>query len=117
MEICEEQANIHVQMRKQLQAQVLQQIMAAVLLTDKNRDHYLEGPELEVLIQRLRHMPSVEFHEDVFRNLVAKEPFSGKLAITDIAELVRNMDCDLLDRSKAIFAFKHVENETIVGGR
>jgi hypothetical protein len=106
LEICDETAEVHVGLRKHLQAEVLQQIMTAVLSTDRNHDFRLDADELDSLMMRLKFMPSVEFHEDNFRAQVAKEPYGGSLTITDICAITRTLNKDIVDESKAIFTFK-----------
>ena len=110
LSICKENAEIQIELRKQLQAHVLRQIMSVLLSVDSDRDFVLSEGELDRLIQRLQRLPdSVEFHEDNFRQLISNEPYSGSLGIADVCNIVRNFDKDLVDSEQAVFSFKKIK--------
>jgi len=106
LEICQENAEIQAGLRKHLQTQVVQQIMKAIMDSDQDRNFTLqEGPELNQLMVRLSNLPSVEFDRQNFLKQVSAEPTPGELQLTDVINLARTLNDDLVDPQHAVFRF------------
>jgi hypothetical protein len=91
IELCDEQQKIHTEMQKHLQAKVLQQIITITLQSDTNQNYIVSEDEVNVLMERLRHIPGVIFHEDRFRDLLRQSEPPQALTLTDLCRIARNM--------------------------
>ena len=102
------QANATVQKEilQLLQAQVLEQILTAVLATDADRDFVVDPPEVEILIARLQNLPGMEFDETAFRALVRQTHPPDTLTLPDVLAMARQLQeqTQTLVRRRDIFA-------------
>mmetsp|Transcript_23211 Transcript_23211/g.35127 ORF Transcript_23211/g.35127 Transcript_23211/m.35127 type:complete len:268 (-) Transcript_23211:3185-3988(-) len=101
-QIIHRQNEINIKMKACLRQQILTDIMQVVVNADRDRDFVVEGPELEMLIFRMRSIPGVVFHEHRFR---AKVSSSGALTLSSILEMIRHLMADD-DESNDIFSLK-----------
>lgn len=104
MEIVETSAKLQAQLRSKLQGQVVQQIMSAILSTDRDHNFCLTPAEVDLLITRLENLPGVEFHADKFRERIASD--HGDLTLSDVCAIARDLNHDLMDKREAIFCFQ-----------
>ena len=107
LQICDENAQLQMEFRKHLQADVLQNIMTMLLSVDMDRNFELSPLEVDRLVQRLRLLPdTVQFHEANFRAVLAQD--QGNLTITDVCNIVRAFNTDLVDQEHAVFSFQKI---------
>jgi hypothetical protein len=104
LEIVNANGELQKKIRKGLQNQVIQQIMTAVLSTDKDRNFIMGPNEVAELTVRLEHLPGVVFNKPAFLARIASD--KGDLTLTDVLDMVRTMDQDLVDKETAIFCFQ-----------
>lgn len=100
--IVHRQNEIHIKMKACLRQQILTDIMEVVVHADRDRDFDIEGPELEMLIFRMRGISGVVFHEHRFR---AKVSSRGSLTLASILGMIRHLMADD-DESNDIFTLK-----------
>jgi hypothetical protein len=79
--------NIQEEIIKNLQAQVLQQIMTAVVQTDHDRNFKLNAKEVDTLLFRLKHLPGVVVDEQIFRSYIKSD--KGELTLGDVCGIAR----------------------------
>jgi len=86
-----------------LQAEVMQQIMTAVLATDADKDFIVDPPEVEVLILRLKNLPGIDFDEAGFRALLQQTEPPGQLTMADMCTIARMLQdqTQTMEQSKA----------------
>lgn len=108
LQIINESADIQAKLRKHLQAEVTQQLTNAILAADRDRDFALsnENGEMDQLIFRLEHMPSVTFNKENFMKVVNTPPTPGELTMTECINIALSLDKDLTDPAAAIFTFR-----------
>ena len=102
--IVNDNAQLQAQLRQRLQSQVVQQIMTAILQTDRDRNFCLAPSEVETLVLRLQHLPGVVFSEEKFRARIASD--QGDLTLSDVCDIARTLNQDLVDEEHAIFRFQ-----------
>jgi len=87
--IVQENGQLQTQILDHLQAEVLGQIMTAVLATDADRDFCLNQQEVETLVLRLKNLPGVDFNEASFRAFLKSD--RGELTLSDVCAIARNL--------------------------
>jgi len=100
--IVKRQNELSAKMKACLRQQILTDIMEVVVNADRDRDLDIEGPELEMLIMRMRSISGVIFHERRFRSYVSS---TGALSLSAVLGLVRHLMADD-DESNDIFTLK-----------
>ena len=83
----QQSAEILAQMKKNLRAYVLQNLLQVVIRSDNDDNMKIEDDEIDDLIRRIRIINGVEVNEEEFRKLVAK---SGG-GLTKVMDIIRNM--------------------------
>jgi hypothetical protein len=91
VELCSEQERIQQEILQNLQAKVLQQIITATLQTDIDRNFIVSKQEVNVLMERLKHVPGVVLNDDAFRSVLDHSEPKGELTISDICRFARNL--------------------------
>lgn len=88
--VVEENGKIQKEIRENWQAQVMQQIMSAVLQTDSACSFIVtSAKEVEVLVMRLKNLPGVVFAEIVFRSILKSDV--GELTLMDVCGIARHL--------------------------
>ena len=83
----QQSAEILAQMKKNLRAHVLQNLLQVVIRSDHDDNMKIEDDEIDDLIRRIRIINGVEVNEEEFRKLVAKSGGS----LTKVMDIIRNM--------------------------
>ena len=83
----QQSAEILAQMKKNLRAYVLQNLLQVVIRSDHDDNMKIEDDEIDDLIRRIRIINGVEVNEEEFRKLVAKSGGS----LTKVMDIIRNM--------------------------
>ena len=89
VDIVQENGKLQTEILDHLQAEVLGQIMTAVLATDADRDFVLNKREVETLVLRLKNLPGVDFNEAAFRAVLKSD--QGELTLSDVCAIARNL--------------------------
>lgn len=89
VEIVEENGKLQKEIHKKLDAEVTMNIMTAVLHTDRDQDFCLNPREVNMLIMRLKNIPGVEFHEEMFRHKISTD--TDDLTLTDACAIVHDL--------------------------
>ena len=93
VEIVKRNGEIQTKIKKNLERQVLQDIVSLVVSTDRDKDFTLNETELNMLIMRLQGHKGVRFDETNFRKLI-----TTPCTLTSILKVVRNlMDDDVAE--------------------
>jgi hypothetical protein len=102
------------QLQQLVQHQVQEQILRAVLETDRNHDYALTAPELERLLVRLKTIKGVDVVEDQLRALLVPQDDAEwySVSLTSILQLLRKAGEDAaktttsgLDEEETVFRF------------
>lgn len=109
VELCNEQNDIHTQLQKHLQAKILQQIVTITLQSDMNQNYIVSENEVNVLIERLQHIPGMVFHVDTFRHILNQSEPKGSLTLTDICSIARNMQLNASNTTTAVADESNIE--------
>lgn len=83
-------AEIQVQIKKNLEKQVLSSLVSIVVNADSDRDFTLNDFELNMLIIRLKGVNGVAFDEDNFRKLIPEAPVPLDKIMTVVRNLLNN---------------------------
>lgn len=83
----QQSAEILAQMKKNLRAHVLQNLLQVVIRSDHDDNMKIEDDEIDDLIRRIRNINGVEVNEEEFRKLLAKSGGS----LTKVMDIIRNM--------------------------
>jgi hypothetical protein len=98
--IVQRRTQIHQDMKKCLQKQVLQDILGVVVQADRNQDFQIASQELESMILRMQSIAGVEFNERNFRAIMA----AGDRRISSVFSMIRTLMKDD-DDSNDVFTF------------
>jgi len=85
----EENGKIQKQILEELQAEVMSQIMTAVLATDSDKDFVLDPNEVNVLVLRLKNIPGIQFNEKAFRKILKSD--KDELTLADVINIARSL--------------------------
>jgi hypothetical protein len=88
VELVDETATVQAEIRENLNAAVVQQMMTAILQTDSDRNFVLSKNEVSVLIVRLKSIPGITFHETAFRNFLNAD---DQLTLGEVCEIARHL--------------------------
>jgi hypothetical protein len=81
----EDNKKILQQMRGNLKANILQNLLSVILRSDTDGDFVIGEPEIQDLIRRIQNISGVSIHEDRFR-----ETIQGK-SVNAVMEIVKNL--------------------------
>ena len=87
------------QMKKNVQANVLQNLLSVVLRSDTNQDLVMNETEITTLIRRLQNIAGVQVHEVKFRNAIQNQ------SISSIMTIIQNLLRPDIPESDRIFTF------------
>lgn len=91
VEIVKETKQVNREIKENIKAKVVQDILSSVLRTDRNADLSIgNAGELKQLMTRLKNMPGFQFHEDRFLQILGA-PTEKPIRIGKIMELIRNL--------------------------
>jgi hypothetical protein len=89
VEIVQENGKIQQEIQNNLQAEVIRQLMTAILQTDADRNFVVSPREVEVLIVRLQNIPGIQLDEAAFRSCLASD--EDALTLADVCNIARDM--------------------------
>ena len=87
------------QMKKNVQANVLQNLLSVVLRSDTNQDMIMNEVEITTLIRRLQNIAGVHVHEMKFRTAIQNQ------SISSIMTIIQNLLRPDIPESERIFTF------------
>ena len=87
------------QMKKNVQANVLQNLLSVVLRSDVNRDMSMSDTEITTLIRRLQNISGVQVNEAKFRTAIQNQ------SISSIMTIIQNLLRPDIPESERIFTF------------
>jgi hypothetical protein len=85
------------QMRSNLKANVLQNLLSVILRSDSDKDMIIDEPEIEDLIRRIQNISGVSLHEDRFRAAIQGKPIGA------VMDIVKNLLRSDIPESERIF--------------
>jgi glutaredoxin 2 len=87
------------QMKKNVQANVLQNLLSVVLRSDTNQDMIMNEVEISTLIRRLQNISGVQVNEIKFREAIQNQ------SITSIMNIIKNLLRPDIPENERIFTF------------
>jgi len=90
--LTKEQKRIAQEIKKNLQAKVLQDVLGIVLQSDRNNDMKLGAKEVQILCFRIGQIEGVDVNEDKLRQQVQDQPISKVMDV--LRDVVLNEDDD-----------------------
>lgn len=100
VKLVKEQGEVTRQMKENLKARVVHDVMDVIIRCDHDRDFMIGPREMKMLILRLNHVGGVDFKEDKFRALLGKKK---KYTLANIMELMRNLLDDDVPDAENVF--------------
>lgn len=101
--IVHENGQIQAKVKELLDDEILQQIITAILTTDRDGDYTLNPMERRQMEFRLKQLPGIIFHPDRFEDFCASN--DGDLCLGDIMTIVHNMKDIDVPQEKRIFEY------------
>lgn len=98
----EENKEILAQMKKNLRANVLQNLLSVIIRCDTDHSFSIDERETEDLIKRIQTINGVNLHVDRFRNAIRKSGGS----LNAVIDVVKNLLSDKIPAGEAIFTIK-----------
>ena len=102
--IVQENGQLQQQIKSQLEDQVVQQLMTAILTTDRDGSFTLDHSEVYQLEIRLAALPAVHFEKQKFRDFLASD--QDDLTLADLTNLVHNLKDKNVPEQDRIFRFQ-----------
>ena len=87
-----------------LEDEVVQNIMTAIITSDRDGSFTLDRREVYQLELRLDSLPAVHFDKLNFRDFLASD--QDDLTLTDLTNLIKNLKDDTIPPEQKIFTFK-----------
>jgi len=114
--IVHENGEIQKEIKGILQDEILQQIINAVINTDRDSNYQLDKREVRQLEYRLKNIPGVVFYHDRFQAFCASD--EGDLTLADVTNIARNLGDDSIPPEQQIFEFapKQIMEEKLKQG-
>jgi hypothetical protein len=106
IELVKRNGEIQTQIKKNLERQVLQDIISLVVGTDRDKDFTLNDMELNMLIMRLQGHKGVRFDEANFRKVI-----TTPCTLSSILKVVRNLMDDDVPEDDNVF---HLQPREII---
>lgn len=102
--IVQQNGEIQKKIKEQLEDEVAQQIMTALIATDRDGNFVLDRREVYELEMRLESIPAVHFEKEKFNSFLASN--DNDLTLSDLSHIVKNLKDDTIPESEKIFHFK-----------
>ena len=103
-DLVEENAELQEKIIEMLNRNVMQDILATVIRSDRDNDFVLEGKEIDNLLIRLRSMKGVKFNYDKFLEIIEKD--EGELTVADVVSVIRNLRNPSGKQEDCVFTFQ-----------
>lgn len=101
VEIVKEMGELQLRVKTVLERQVMQQIVDAVVTSDKDGNFTLTPQETEMLKLRLKNIGGVVLNQENFDNMIASD--ENELTVSDVMHMVRNLLDDNVPQEKNVF--------------
>uniref|UniRef100_A0A7S0C303 Uncharacterized protein n=1 Tax=Proboscia inermis TaxID=420281 RepID=A0A7S0C303_9STRA len=98
----EENKDILAQMKKNLRANVLQNLLSVIIRCDSDGSFTIDDEETDGLIKRIKTINGVMLHEDRFREAIRKSGGS----LNAVIDVVKNLLSDKVKEGEEIFSIK-----------
>lgn len=105
VEIVSENAILQAKIKRRLEQQVIENVMAVVVNADSNHDWTLGKTEMDMLDMRLTAMPGIEFDEANYQKVCHKD----SMTVVEIMNVLRNLLDDDIPEEENIFHLKPKE--------
>lgn len=110
----EEYKKVQAQMKKNLEAEVIQNLISVIIRSDDDEDFILDPEEVDGLIMRLKSIDGVDFSEANFKRAVEKAGIKyeedihkrGGFNLKVVMEVVKNLLDDKVPEKDNIFTIK-----------
>jgi hypothetical protein len=106
VQICNENAILQCKIKKNLEQEVIQNVMTVVVNADSNQDWTLGPSEMELLVMRLKAMPGIEFDETNYRKATSSSEKGDTMTLVEIMSILRNLLDDTVAEEDNIFHLK-----------
>jgi len=104
VELVKETKTLQKQIKMALEKQVMQQMIDAVVTSDKDGNFTLTPQETEMLKIRLGNINGVDFNAKFFDNMIASDV--NELTVTDVMNILRNLLDDEVPEERNIFVLR-----------
>jgi len=104
IEVVTETKRINAEMKKIVEASIIQQMITTIIRTDRNNDMVISPSELRLLMKRLDAKPGFDFNEEQFLNLLGNP--KEDTSIEEIMKVIRNLKDHSLSKEKSVFVIK-----------
>ena len=101
VEIVKENGALQAKVKKSLERQVMQQIIDAVVTSDKDGNFTLAPRETEMLKARLKNIGGVVLNQQNFDKMIASDV--NELTVSDVMNIVRNLLDDNVPMEDNVF--------------
>jgi hypothetical protein len=105
--VVHENGELQQQIKVLLEDEVVQNIMTAIIMTDRNGDFRLDRREVYELQVRLSSLPAIHFDKAQFENFLASD--EGDLTLADLTNIIHNIKDESIPDQEKIFHFKPSE--------
>lgn len=105
--IVQQNGELQKKIKQQLEDEVAQQIMTALIAADRDGDFVLDRREVYELEMRLESIPAVHFEKKKFNAFLASD--QDDLTLSDLSKIVKNLKDDSIPDSEKIFHFKPMD--------
>jgi hypothetical protein len=105
MSIVKRNGEIQAQIKKNLERQVIFDVVGIVVTADRDRDFSLSDMELNTLVMRMNGLQGVKFDEANFRKMIPKAP----VPLAKIFDVLRNLCDDNVAEKDNVFHLKPEE--------
>lgn len=107
VKIVQENGEIQKEVTQMLEAEVVQEIMTAVIHVDRDGDFTLNHREVYQLEVKLQALIGIHFDQKMFREFIASD--EDDLTLKDVSAIVKNLEDETIPDSEKIFTFKPKE--------
>uniref|UniRef100_A0A7S3LGH9 Uncharacterized protein n=1 Tax=Amphora coffeiformis TaxID=265554 RepID=A0A7S3LGH9_9STRA len=105
--VVQQNGEIQKKIKAQLEDEVAQQIMTALITTDRDGNFVLNRREVYELEMKLNALPAVHFDKEKFRAFLESD--KDDLTLSDLSHIVHNLKDDTIPESEKIFHFEPLD--------
>lgn len=112
----QEWKKIQAEVKKSLEAKIMQNLMDVVLRSDRDQDNLIDPEEVDGLMLRLKQIEGVEFSETNFKKALNKEGFKvkeGGYDVMIVIEIMKNLFDENTSEEDNIF---NIKTEDVAAG-
>lgn len=99
--IVKENGELQLKVKKALERQIMQDIVDAVVGSDRDGNFTLSPQETKMLKIRLKNIRGIIFNEELFDHMLSKD--TDGLTVSDVMRIMRNLLDDSVPRASNVF--------------